>query len=205
MITLWGRANSVNVRKVWWALEEMGLPYQRVDAGREFGVVGDPAYRAMNPNGLIPTIRDGDLILWESNAILRYLAARHGGARWFAVDPVERARVDQWMDWQQTELNKAMGDAFVGLVRTPPDQRDHAAIEASRAATERRLAVLDAALEGREWLRDDFGLAELALGPHVFRWMHMPVAREPHPHVERWCAAFSQRPAARAALTTPIT
>lgn len=205
MVTLWGRLNSINVRKVVWCLEEIGAPYERIEAGLQFGVVGTPEYRAMNPNALVPTLRDGDLVVWESNAILRYLCARHGGAFW-PDDPARRARGDRWMDWQQTTFNKAMGPAFHGLVRTAPDKRDLAAIEASRAATEKQLALLDAALAQTPWLDGvACGMAEFALAPSVHRWLNMPVARETHPHVEGWCAEILRRPAARRALTLPIT
>ena len=132
MITLWGRLNSINVRKVVWCLEEIGAPYERIDAGLQFGVVGTPDYRAMNPNALVPTIRDGDFTLWESNAILRYLCARFADRGFWPSDVARRARGGRWMDWQQTSLNKAMGPAFHGLVRTPPEKRDVAAIEAAR-------------------------------------------------------------------------
>jgi glutathione S-transferase len=206
MITLWGRKNSINVRKVLWALEEMGAPYTRVEAGREHGVVDAPAYRAMNPNGLIPTIRDGDLTLWESNAILRYLAAAYGGAAFWAADPVERARVDMWMDWQQTELTPACAPGFIQLVRVAPSERDAKAVERSRLDSEAKLATLDAALEGRDWLGGPcFGLAELCLGPMVFRTLETPWALAPWPNVERWRDAFMARPAAQRVLTLPLT
>lgn len=206
MITLWGRLNSINVRKVLWCLEEIGAPYERIDAGLHFGVVGTPDYRAMNPNALVPTIRDGDFTLWESNAILRYLCARYADRGFWPSDVARRARGDRWMDWQQTSLNKAMGPAFHGLVRTPPEQRDVAAIEASREATEKQLAILDAALADSPWLDGvAIGAGEFALAPSVHRWLNMPVARAPRPHVERWIATIMERPAARRTLTLPVT
>lgn len=206
MITLWGRLNSLNVQKVVWCLEEIGAPYRRIEAGREHGVVGTPDYRAMNPNALVPTIQDGDLILWESNAIVRYLCARHADKGFWPADPAQRASGDRWMDWQQTSLNKAIGPAFMNLVRTAPEARDMAAVETSRIATEAQLAILDAALARSDYLGGAaFGLAEFAVGTQVHRWLNMPIKREPRPHVERWYAAFMRRPAAPRALTLPVT
>ncbi len=206
MITLWGRLNSLNVQKVVWCLEEIGAPYQRIEAGREFGVVDTSSYRAMNPNALVPTIKDGDLTLWESNAIVRYLCAKHPDAGFWPADPAARASGDRWMDWQQTSLNKALGPAFMHLVRTPPEARDMAAVEASRVATETQLEILDAALARSQWLGGDaFGLAEFAVGTQIHRWLNMPIQREPRPHVERWYAAFMHRPATPRALTLPVT
>lgn len=206
MITLWGRMNSVNVQKVAWCLDEIGAPYQRIEAGREFGVVDTADYRAMNPNGLVPTIRDGALTLWESNAILRYLCARYSAGAFWANDPAERALADRWMDWQQTALSPAMGPAFMALVRTPPEQRDMGVVAASLAATERQMERLDAALAGARWLGGErFGMAELATAPHAFRWLNMPIRRAPRPHVERWVEACLRRPVAGRTLTSPIT
>lgn len=206
MITLWGRLNSLNVQKVLWCLEEIGAPYTRIEAGREFGVVDTPEYRTMNPNALVPTIQDGDLTLWESNAIVRYLCARRPDKGFWPEDPARRACGDRWMDWQQTSLNKALGPAFMNLVRTPPEHRDMEAVEASRAATERQLVILDDALAHSQWLGGDaFGLAEFAVGTQIHRWLNMPIARQPRPNVERWYSAFMRRPAAPVALTLPVT
>jgi glutathione S-transferase len=206
MITLWGRLNSVNVQKVVFCLEEIGAPYERVEAGLQFGVVDTPDYRAMNPNGLVPTLRDGDLVLWESNAILRYLCAAHATGRLWPASPAARAAGDRWMDWQQTAFAPAMFRAFHDLVRKPPEQRDAGAVEESRKATEKRLAVLDAALAAAPWLGGaDFGAAEFAVAPHVHRWLNMPVERQSRPALEEWYQRVMDRPAAQRALTLPIT
>src|SRR5215203_5497868 len=133
MLTLWGRVNSINVQKVHWRLEELGLAYDRIEAGREFGVVDTPEYRRMNPNGLVPTIEDDGFVLWESNAIVRYLAAK-------------RADADRWMDWQATTFTPATGPAFHGLIRTASEQRDASAIAQSIAKAEPMAALLDAHL-----------------------------------------------------------
>lgn len=206
MITLWGRLNSVNVQKVAWCLDEIGAPYERKEAGREFGVVGTPDYRAMNPNGLVPTLQDGGVVVWESNAILRYLCARFPHAGFWPADVAARAQADQWMDWQQTTLNKAIGPAFMNLVRTAPDKRDMAAVAASVAATEKAVALLDAALGASPWLGGgDFGMAEFAVAPHVHRWFNMDFARAERPNLRRWYDATMARPAAAAVLALPLT
>src|SRR5829696_9275573 len=124
MLTLWGRVNSINVQKVHWCLKELGLAYDRIEAGREFGVVDTPEYRRMNPNGLVPTIEDDGFVLWESNVIVRYLAARHGAGRLYPDDLRVRFDAERWMDWQATTLWPALRPVFIGLVRTPVAERD---------------------------------------------------------------------------------
>ena len=206
MIVLWGRLTSLNVRKVAWCLEELGAPYRRVEAGLEHGVVDTPDYRAMNPNGLVPTLRDGDVTLWESNTILRYLCAKHPEAGFWRERPAERALGERWMDWQQTSLTPAGFAAFHGLVRMAPEKRDLAAIEASRLGSETRLAILEAELAEKEWLDGHaFGLAEFAVAPQIHRWFNMPIQREARPRIARWLAAIMARPAAARSLTLPIT
>src|SRR6202140_854311 len=132
MLTIWGRSNSVNVQKVLWCCEELPRGYERIDAGGPFGVVSTPRYLNLNPNGLVPTIEDDGFVLWESNAIVRYLAAKHASGSVWPSDPHERADADRWMDWQTTTLQPAMGPAFVHLVRFPPEKRDATAVDPSR-------------------------------------------------------------------------
>ena len=204
-LTLWGRPNSINVQKALWCLLEIGQPFERIDAGREFGINGTPDYRAMNPNGLVPTLRDGDFVLWESNAIVRYLSTKFSRDALASTDPHVFADADRWMDWQQTVLNPALGPAFHGLVRSP-GSRPQTEIDASLAATEAAMTILDAHLDGREFLAgDDFSMAEGVVGATVHRWLAMPVARHPRPAIERWYAALMARPAARRAFILPIT
>ena len=138
MITLWGRNNSTNVKKVRWVLAELDLPYQQILAGLEYGLNHDPEYLAMNPNGLVPLLKDeaNGLVLWESNAIIRYLAAQYGQNRLWVESPVQRAQGEKWMDWANATLSPAHRPVLMGLVRTPPDQRDPAAIEAGIHACE---------------------------------------------------------------------
>ena len=170
------------------------------------GVVNEPWYRAMNPNGLVPVINDNGFVLWESNAIVRYLCSRYGAGQSWATDPAERADGDKWMDWQTTSFYPAYANAFSGLVRTSADQRDHGAIEASRARTEPLLALLDEHLAGRDYLAGArFGIGDLALGPTLHRWLNMPIAREPRAHVEAWHSRIMARPSAACFRDLPIT
>jgi glutathione S-transferase len=206
MLKIWGRLSSVNVQKVVWCADEIGLAYERIDAGGRFGVNDTPAYLAMNPNGLVPVIDDGGFVLYESNAIVRYLAGRDSPALW-PTDLRARADADRWMEWQSTAFTPAMWAAFWQLVRTAPGGRDHAAVEASRAKSEKCAAILDAQLATRRFLTGDgFTAADIVVGCAAHRWLHLPLAREPRPHLERWYAELSSRPGARQVTSqVPLT
>ena len=145
MITLWGRNNSTNVKKVRWVLEELDLPYEQILAGLEFGLNHDPEYLAMNPNGLVPLLKDDatGVVLWESNTIIRYLAAQYGVDRLWLAAPAQRAQGEKWMDWSNGTLSPAHRPVLMGLVRTPPEQRDPAVIAAGISACESLFAMLD--------------------------------------------------------------
>lgn len=195
MLELWGRTNSVNVKKVLWTLEELNLAYVRHDAGGAFGVVDTPAYRAMNPNGLVPTLVDGDVTLWESNTICRYLAARHGDGRLLSTDPAVRAGTEQWMDWCHSFAHP-FRDVIFGLVRTPPEKRDLAAIERGRQACARLFTIADAALARQPWLSGaTFGLADIVLGTYAYVWFELAIARPATPHLTYWYEELRKRPA----------
>jgi glutathione S-transferase len=198
MLTVWGRINSINVQKVLWTLAELGLPYRRIDAGMKFGVNDTADYKAMNPTGLVPTIDDDGYVLWESNAIVRYLAARHAPGTLYPEDLKARFQAERWMDWQAIAFNTAITPIFLGLIRTPEDKRDAAAIEASRVKTEACLAILDAALAGRPYLNGDaFTVADIPAAAGANRWYKLPAEREPRPNVERWLARLGERPGFR--------
>lgn len=206
MLTIWGRISSINVQKAVWAAGEVGQSFERIDLGGSFGGNREPAYLAKNPNGMIPTLEDGDVCVWESSSIVRYLAARYGAGWIWEEDPSRRADADRWMDWMIAELQPAMAPAFLGLIRTPEDKRDHAAIEASIAKTEAKMAILDAHLASREFLAGSrFGMADITVAPGAHRWLHMPVTRSPRPNVQRWYETVAARPAAKPALPLPIT
>ena len=205
MLTIWGRLTSVNVQKVVLAADELGLPYQRREAGGAHGIVGTPAYRAMNPNGQVPVIEEDGFVLWESNAIVRYLAASHGEGSLWPREPRARADADRWMDWQTTEWTPGMRDAFWNLVRTPPERRDAAALKASFEASEARAAILDAHLAGRRFVAGDaLTMGDIALLCAAHRWLNLPAERVDRPHLRRWYEALMARPSARATLLLPI-
>jgi glutathione S-transferase len=184
MLTIHGRINSINVQKAVLACEELKLPYKRLDAGGAFGIVKTPEYVAMNPNSLVPVLIDGKFILWESNTIVRYLAAKHGEGTLWPKDLKKRALSDRWMDWQTTAFYNAYASAFRGLVRTLPEQRNMAEIEASIAATHPLMAILEAELEGKKFLvGSQPTIGDIALVPTIFRWLNMPVKRKASPNV----------------------
>lgn len=206
MLTIWGRISSVNVQKVVWAAGEVGQPFERIDVGGKFGGNREPAYLAKNPNGQIPTLEDGEVVIWESNSIVRYLAARYGAGWIWEEEPARRAEADRWMDWMLSELQPAMTPAFWGLVRKSAGYTDRAVIDAAIAKAEAKLDILEAHLAGRSYLAGErFGMADLTVAPGAHRWLHMPVRLKPWPNIRRWYEHVSVRPAAGPALPLPIS
>ena len=198
MLKIWGRVSSVNVQKVVWCADEIGLAYERIDVGGKFGGNDTPEYLAMNPNGLVPVIDDGGFVLYESNAIVRYLAAKHPAAGLWPEDLRRRADVDRWMEWQSTAYTPAMWAAFWQLIRTPAEKRDAASVEGSRAKTEKLSAVLDAHLATRRFLGGDaFTAADIVAGCAAHRWLNLPIERASRPHLERWYGELKSRPGSR--------
>ena len=208
MLRLWGRLSSINVRKVVWAAQELGITLQRTDAGGQFGIVREARYLGLNPNGLVPLIEDDDTgaVLWESNPIVRYLCARHSMGELYPDALRERFVAEQWMDWQQTTLNPAGRDAFIQWIRTPPAQRNEALIAASVAATEPLVAMLDAHLARQPFMAGDrFTMADIPVGCEIHRWWGLPQDRIARPHLERWYNTVSTRPGARGVLDQPLS
>jgi glutathione S-transferase len=205
MLKIWGRANSVNVKKVLWCAEELALPYERIDAGMQFGVVNTPEYRRLNPMGLVPAIEDGDFTLWESHAIVRYLAAKHGAGTLWPTDLRQRADADRWMDWTITFLVN-FRPVFWGLVRTPPEKRDAAAIEEARRKSAEILGTLDGALAGRAFVAGSaFTMGDIPIGCHVQLWMRLPIERPKLAGLEAWFARLCERPAYRKVVDVPLS
>jgi len=203
---IWGRANSVNVKKVLWCAAELGLSFEHVNAGGAHGVVNEPAYRALNPNGVVPCLEDGDLVLWESNAIVRYLAARYGAGSLYLADPAARAVGDKWMDWATSSFAMPFREVFWHLVRTAPEQRDMALVERSRATCAGLLERVDAALAQTPYLSGAaFGMGDIPLGCFAYGWFEMPIDRPDLPHLADWYARVSARPAYRATVAIPLT
>ena len=207
MRKLWGRPNSSNVMKVVWLLEELGLPYERIDAGGAFGRTKDADYLAMNPNSLVPTLEEDGFVLWESHAILRYLASQHAdGTSLWPADKRARANIDRWMDWQHTALTAAQTVVFQGLVRTPAEQRDTGAIETALVTAARAWTLLDRHLEHHEFVAGpNFTLADIPCGVHVHRWFSFMVTRPELPALRGWYDRLLQRPAYREHCAQPMS
>ncbi len=205
MLKVWGRLNSINVQKAMFCVEELGLPHERFDAGMEHGVTKTPEYLAMNPNSRVPTIDDDGFILWESNVIVRYLAAKHSPGVLWPVDPRARADIDRWMDWQQSHHNPPLTTLFWGLVRAP-GTRPAAEIEAAGKTMAEMMLMLEARLEGRAFMGGDaFTMVDCVMGPALHRWANVPIERARLPNVERYYQTIMARPAAKKLLTLPLT
>ena len=209
MLTIWGRANSVNVQKVLWCCEELGLPFERIDAGMQFGRNDEPGYLAMNPTGRVPTLVDGDFVLWESNSIIRYLALQYGqDGTLYPADPKLRAGVDRWLDWTLSTLQPAERPVFWTYVRTPPAERDIVRLDAETAVVARLWRVIDAQLQGRDHLEgDSFTLADLVLGAYARRWYGIEELpdRPALANLERWYTRLTERAGFRKYVAAPLT
>jgi glutathione S-transferase len=208
MVKVWGRNNSINVQKVMWALGELGLAHERIDIGGPFGMNKEPPYLAKNPNGLVPTLEEDDgFLLWESNSIVRYLAAKHGAGKLEPKDPKARALAHQWMDWQLTVAGPAIFHTFWGLVRTPPEKRDHKAIAESQAKTTEAMKMVDAALGKSAFLAgEEFSMGDIPPALTAFRFRKLVPDRPAMANLERWYGAIEQRPAFRDhVLAVPFT
>ncbi len=208
MIKLWGRANSSNVMKVIWLLEELCLFYDRVDVGGPFGGTSTQEYRAMNPLGVVPSLEDGGLALFESNVILRYLCNAHAPAtELYPTDPVARARVEMWMDFQQTAINRPQSIVFQGLVRTKPENRDQAAIASAITDAATIWAILDRRLAHQDYIAtNDFSLADMTFGVHVHRWLNLDIPGRPEARfLSAWYQRLLDRPAFHKHVAIVIT
>jgi glutathione S-transferase len=200
-ITLWGRASSANVQKVRWCLGELGLPYEHVPLGGKYGGNRSADYLALNPNGLVPTLRDGGVVVWESYAIVRYLCAQYATGTLFPAAPADRAVVDQWTDWAATTFQPAWIDVFWAVVRTRPSHRDAAVIAGHIARTEVCFAIMEQRLQQAPFLGGEaLTYADIVAGVAMFRWETMPIERRRHPAVEAWHARLKARPAFREAV-----
>ncbi len=196
MLRILGKPVSINVRKVQWVCHELGLPYELVPWGTGYRPTDTPEFRALNPNALVPVLVDGPFVLWESNVICRYLAAEHQRGDLLPRSARERARVEQWMDWQATELNNAWRYAFMALVRRSPAHADAGAIAASVAAWNRHMAMLEEQLQktGACATGPDFTLADVVLGLSVNRWRMTPMERPDLPAVAAYLERLCERP-----------
>jgi glutathione S-transferase len=208
MLKVWGRNTSSNVQKVVWALAEMAIPFERIDVGGAFGRTTEPFYLAMNPNSLVPTLEEDDgFTLWESNAIVRYLAAKHAAQVLEPADPKVRARAQMWMDWQLTVMAPAITPAFWQLIRTPADKRDAGVIAASREKTIAAAKIMDEQLGRTPFLAGDaFSYGDIPLGIMTYRYVQLVPERPATPNLDRWYGAISARAAFMAQVgAVPLT
>ena len=205
MLKIWGRINSVNVKKALWAAEELGLKYERIDAGLQFGVNKTPQYLAMNPTGLVPTIDDDGFVLWESHSIVRYLASKHGMGTLCPADLRSRADAERWMDWAFA-VQTAMRPVFWGLIRTPPEKRDPKAIEEGRLKSIETLHILEKSLAGKAYVTGaTFTIGDIPVGCEVQRFMRVPIDRPRLPNVEAWFDRLRARPPFAKLVDIPLS
>jgi glutathione S-transferase len=205
VLRIWGRVNSVNVKKALWCAEELGLEYERIDAGLQFGVNKTPEYLKMNPTGLVPTIDDDGFVLWESHTIVRYLCAKHSAGKLWPTDPRMRADAERWMDWAFS-FQRAMRDVFWGLIRTPPEKRDARAIEEGTRQSNQLAAMLDGALAGKTYVTGaDFTMGDIPIGCEVQRWMRVPIERPKLLNLEDWFERLRARAPFAQHVDIPLT
>jgi glutathione S-transferase len=197
MLKIWGRKTSSNVQKAMWAVGELKLPHERIDVGGAFGQNKEPPYLAMNPNGLVPTLEEDDgFTLWESNSIVRYLAGKDSAGTLEPADAHVRARAHQWMDWQLSVAGPAITPAFWGLIRTPAEKRDHAAIAESQKKTTAAMQILDAQLGKTKYVAGDaFSYGDIPVGVMAYRFWQLVPDRPELPNLKRWYDAIAERPA----------
>lgn len=196
MITVYGRNTSSNVQPVIWLLSELNLPHKRIDAGGSFGGTDTPEYRKKNPMGLIPSLEDDDVTMFESQAIMRYIAGRHGEDLW-PTDPIARAPIDQWMEWAKTTIApNVVYKVFWQLIRTPAADRDHAALEEAVAALRQIMSIADDQLSKHNWLAGGtMSLADFSFGAQLFRYFTLPFERAELPALSAYYARLTERPA----------
>jgi len=205
MIKVLGRLTSINVQKVMWCIDELGLAHERTDLGGPFGGNKEPAYLAKNPNGVVPTIEDDGFVLWESNTCVRYIAAKYGAGTLWPTDPRVRADGERWMDWQLSTLGAPMTTVFWTFVRTKPEDRDLKAAEAAAKRLNELYPMVDKALAGRRFLAgDQLTVGDIALGGFAYRWYNLPVERVRLPNFEAWYARLGERPAYKKNVMNPL-
>jgi glutathione S-transferase len=208
MLKVWGRNTSSNVQKVIWGLAEMKVPFERIDVGGAFGKTKDAFYLAMNPNSLVPTLEEEDgFTLWESNSILRYLAAKHSNRTLEPADLKTRALAHKWMDWQLSVMGPSITPVFWGLIRTPPEKRDANAIAAGKEKTINAAKIMDAQLGKTKFMAgDEFSYGDIPVGIMIYRYTQLIPERPATPNLDRWYAAISSRPAFKEQIAVvPLT
>lgn len=205
-LRIYGRKNSINVQKVLWCCAELGVAFERIDRGGQFGGTATPEYRAMNPTGRIPTIDDNGFVLWESNAIVRYLSARYGLGSLCPRDDKARASADRWMDWQCVHVWPSLQPAFLAIVRTPPEKRDQNAIDAALRRTEEQFTLLDAHLKNNGYVNGDaFSMGDIPIGATTQRWLALDIQRPALAALGAWYQRLKARPAFAQHVDLPLS
>ena len=205
MLKIIGRNTSSNVQKVLWICGEMGISFDREDLGGPFGGNDKPEYRALNPNGKVPTIIDDEFVLWESNSCTRYLAAKYAPGTLYPDDLTARADAERWMDWQIATVSPTLVPVFWGMVRTAPEDRDLKAIEAARKKLSANIAIMDSRLSNSNYLAGNtFTVGDVPLGITAYRWFNMEIEREPYINVQRWYDLLCDRPAFQEHVMNPM-
>ena len=206
MLKLLGRADSINVQKVMWCLEELGLEYERTDIGGKFGGNQEADYIAKNPTGLIPTLVDGNFTLWESHSIVRYLVDAYGKSPWLTDDPKARGVANQWMDWTLFTLWRPMVLSYIGLYRTPPEDRDNETINKALEQWSKHNQLLDNVLANSDYIAgNEISMGDLAVGPFVYRWLNMDIEHPKVSNLEKYYARLTERPAFKKHVMLPLT
>ena len=208
MLKVWGRKNSVNVQKVLWCTDELGLNYERIDAGMQYGRNNEPDYLRLNPNGRIPTLEDGDYVLWDSNSILRYLAMQYDpSGTLYPPEPRARAAIDRWLDWSLSTLQPAEVPLFWGMIRTPPEQRDMAKLQTTANAVGQLWVIIDTHLQGRAYMEGTaFSLADIVLGALCRRYLGLDgITRPELTQLNRWYETLTTRPAFQQHIAGPLS
>lgn len=206
-IKVWGRITSSNVKKVLWVADELKLAIERIDAGGKFGVVDTPAYLALNPNGRVPTVEDGDFVLWESNAVMRYFCEKYNGEALYPADARQRADINRWLDWSLSTLSPVDTKVFLATIRTPEAKQDKAAIAKMVEQAGHAYAIMNERLKDRPFFAGErFSLADLALSIFFDRWSRNPflATRPEAPHASAWLARVREREGFRKYVEIPL-
>jgi glutathione S-transferase len=202
MLKIWGRVNSINVQKAMWAVAELRIPHERVDAGMQYGVVNTPEYRKLNPNGRVPTIEYDGFVLWESNVIVRYLYAKHGPRRTLE----EGYAAEKWMDWATSTVAAPTTTIFWQLIRTPPEKRDMAAVDAAVKQAGDIFKIADDALASQPYLSGrEFGMGDIPFGCFAYRWNALPIERPAHANLSKYYERLKARPAYKQHVMLPLS
>jgi glutathione S-transferase len=191
LLKIWGREDSLSVQKVMWCIRELEIPYEQINLGKGYESPNQPWYLKMNPTGTIPTIDDDGFVLWESNAIVKYLCAKYSPGNLSPTDPYEYADADRWISWQGTTLWPPMRQILLTLVRTPEDKRDSKRVAELMSEVTGYWRILDGRLQGRKYIMGDrFTMADIVFGPHIYRWFTYPIPRPDLPHLRAWYERF---------------